>query len=80
MKMANKKVTFEAAVLRLEEIVKRLESGDADLSESLKLYEEGIALTRSCTALLEKAEQSVKMLQAQPDGTVSLVDFQKTED
>jgi exodeoxyribonuclease VII small subunit len=78
--MANKKVTFEAAILRLEEIVKKLESGDTDLSESLKLYEEGISLTRSCTELLEKAEQSVKMLQAQPDGSAVLVDFQKTED
>ena len=78
--MAKKTLTFEAAVLRLEEILQRLESGDADLSESLKLYEEGIALTRSCTELLEKAEQSVKMLQMQPDGSTALVDFQRTED
>ena len=77
--MAKKALTFEAAVLRLEEIVQTLESGNADLSESLKLYEEGVSLTRSCTELLEKAEQSVKMLQAQPDGSVALVDFQKTE-
>ena len=66
--------------MRLEEILQRLESGDADLSESLKLYEEGIALTRSCTELLEKAEKSVKMLQARPDGSAALVEFQKTED
>ena len=78
--MAKKALTFEAAVLRLEEILNKLESGDADLSESLKLYEEGIALTRSCTELLEKAEQSVKMLQANPDGSAALVEFQKTED
>ena len=78
--MAKKALTFEAAVLRLEEIVQTLESGNADLSESLKLYGEGVSLTRSCTELLEKAEQSVKMLQAQPDGSVALVDFQKTED
>ena len=78
--MAKKALTFEAAVLRLEEILNKLESGDADLSESLKLYEEGIALTRFCTELLEKAEQSVKMLQASPDGSAVLVDFQKTED
>ena len=78
--MAKKTLTFEAAVFRLEEILQRLESGDADLSASLKLYEEGIALTRSCTELLEKAEQSVKMLQMQPDGSTALVDFQRTED
>ncbi len=78
--MAKKTLTFETALARLEEILQKLESGESDLSESLKLYEEGIALTRSCTALLEKAEQSVKMLQMKPDGSVELTDFQKTED
>jgi exodeoxyribonuclease VII small subunit len=78
--MAKKNITFEAATDRLEEILNRLESGDCELSESLKLYEEGISLIRSCNELLEKAEQSVKMLQVQPDGTATLVDFAKTED
>lgn len=78
--MAKKALTFEAAIARLEEILQILESGEADLSQSLKLYEEGISLTRSCTELLEKAEQSVKMLQMGPDGSAELVDFQKTED
>ena len=78
--MAKKALTFEAAIARLEEILQILESGEADLSQSLKLYEEGISLTRSCTKLLEKAEQSVKMLQMGPDGSADLVDFQKTED
>ena len=78
--MAKKNLTFEEAVARLEEILQILESGEADPSQSLKLYEEGISLTRSCTELLEKAEQSVKMLQMRPDGSAELVDFQKTED
>ena len=78
--MAKKNLTFEAATVRLEEILNSLESGDCELSESLKLYEEGISLIRSCNELLEKAEQSVKMLQVQPDGSATLVDFAKSEE
>ena len=77
--MAKKKMTFEDAVARLEEIINNLESGDTDLDTSLKLYEEGIGLVRSCSGLLEKAEQSVKILQMQPDGGMTLTDFQGSD-
>lgn len=73
-----KKMTFEAAMARLEEILRALESGGESLDSSLKLYEEGIALIRSCSSLLERAEQSVKILQLQADGA-ELVDFKRTE-
>ena len=59
---------------RLEEITQLLESGAEGLDDSLKLYEEGVALIRLCSERLEKAEQSVKVLQMQGDG-VTLVDF-----
>ena len=77
--MAKKKMTFEDAVERLEEIINALEGGDADLDQSLKLYEEGIGLVRNCSELLEKAEQSVKILQMQPDGGMTLTDFQGSD-
>lgn len=73
-----KKMTFEAAMSRLEEILRALESGNESLDTSLKLYEEGVSLIRSCSALLENAEQSVKILQMQ-DGEVKLADFKKIE-
>ena len=78
--MPKKQMNFEASLARLEEILRALESGDATLDEMLKLYEEGIGLIRSCNDRLEAAEQSVKMLQLQPDGGVGLVDFGKAED
>ena len=78
--MTKKKMSFEEAIERLEEINRILESGEADLAESLKLYEEGVSLIRSCSDLLQKAEQSVKMLQLRPDGTAELTDFGKEED
>ena len=77
--MAKKTMSFEAAMERLEEILHILEGGNENLDTSLKLYEEGISLIRSCSAQLENAEQIVKMLQMQADGSAALVDFRKPE-
>ena len=65
--MATKKLTFEAAIARLEEIVKALESGSAPLDESLSLFEEGVGLVKLCNARLDSAEQKVKILTKNPD-------------
>ena len=54
--MAEKKVTFEQAMARLEEIVKQLEQGDAPLEDALALFEEGTRLMKKCTTQLDKAE------------------------
>lgn len=56
------KLTFEQQMARLEEIVRRLESGEATLDESLKLFEEGSRLMRKCNAALDAAEQKVTVL------------------
>ncbi len=66
--MAAKKKTFEESMLRLEEIVKRLEQGDAALEESMKLFEEGTKLSAACAAQLDAAEQKVWKLTKGPDG------------
>lgn len=66
--MAEKKVTFEQAMARLEEIVKQLEKGDASLEDALTLFEEGTRLMKKCTTQLDKAEQKVSKLLAGPDG------------
>lgn len=75
--MPKKTQKFEDNLLRLEEILHALESGDAGLDELLKLYEEGVSLIRSCNAQLQTAEQTVKLLQLQLDGTVTATDFGK---
>lgn len=62
--MAEKKMDFEQALLRLEEIVTLLERGEAPLEQSLALFEEGSKLLRQCTGLLDKAEQKVAKLTA----------------
>jgi len=58
----NKRVNFETAVTRLNEIVKDMEKGDLSLDESLKKFEEGISLIRECQSVLHDAEQKVKIL------------------
>ncbi|MCQ2442011.1 MAG: exodeoxyribonuclease VII small subunit [Oscillospiraceae bacterium] len=67
--MAVKKKTFEEAMLRLEEIVNRLERGDAPLEESMSLFEEGTKLAASCSKQLDTAEQKVWKLSKGQDGT-----------
>jgi len=71
--MAEKK--FESALERLEEIVQELESGDLPLEQSLKLYEEGIKLSRLCTKRLEEAERKVEILLKDKEGNVSAQPF-----
>ncbi len=53
---------FEKKLTRLEDIVEKMESGDLALEESLKLFEEGIRLSRECNVQLSDAEQKVKVL------------------
>ncbi len=63
MAVNKKTATFEEALERLEEIVTQLESGDCPLEESMKLYEEGVALSGLCNKKLEKARQKIVTLQ-----------------
>ena len=62
------KLSFEQSITRLDEIVKLLEKGDAPLSDSLNLSEEGTALITDCDAMLNEAEQMVVKLKKGPDG------------
>ena len=57
--MAGKKLGFEQALARLDEIVRHLEKGDLPLSESLTLFEEGTSLLNTCSKMLDEAEQKV---------------------
>ncbi len=55
--------TYESAVKRLQEIVKALENGGLPLNESVRLFEEGAALSRFCNDELKNAEQKITALQ-----------------
>ena len=53
---------FEKKLARLEEIVGQMENGDLSLEDSLKYFEEGVKLSRTCHKELEEAEQKVQIL------------------
>lgn len=76
--MAEKK--FEAALERLEEIVEELEKGDVALEQSLKLFEEGIKLSRICTKRLEDAERRVDILLKDKAGNMVAQPFEEQEE
>lgn len=62
-------MTFEASMQRLEQIVRAMERGDVALEESLKLFQEGTDLIRSCGKLLEDAQLQVNKIMTAPDGS-----------
>ena len=75
----NNNMSFEESIKRLDEIVRLLEKGDAPLSESLKLFEEGTALISSCDTMLNTAEQMVVKLKKGPDGEPIELPFESAE-
>lgn len=77
--MAEKKLTFEAAMERLEDIVTIMERGEAPLEESLSLFSEGTKLLKQCTSMLDKAEQQVTKLTRNADGGMEEVPFEGEE-
>lgn len=74
--MKDKKVTFESALQRLEEIVDSLEKGEVSLEDAISLFEEGIKTAKICKETLESAEKKIKQLIKNSDGTFSLDDLQ----
>ncbi len=67
---------FENKLSRLEEIVGAMEKGNLPLEESLKLFEEGVKLSKECHEQLNKAEQKVKLLlSVDENGNAQTKDF-----
>ena len=74
-KTASKRdLDFEAAIKELESLVERMEQGDQTLEQSLKDFERGVELTRTCQQALKQAEQKVHKLLEQ-SGQAELAPF-----
>jgi len=58
-------MTFEQKMEKLEKLIKQLESGDNSLDDSVKLYQEGIALAKECHQELETAEKTILELRTE---------------
>ena len=68
---------FEHSLAELESLVQRMESGDMTLEQSLKAFEQGVKLTRSCQKALTDAEQKVQLL-LEKNGVLTTEPFQPT--
>ena len=67
--MSQKKPTFEENMQRLEQIVRAMERGEVPLEESLKLFQEGTELVRTCRKLLDEAQLQVNKIAVSEDGS-----------
>jgi exodeoxyribonuclease VII small subunit len=75
----SKRPTFEKDMGRLEELVKKLESGEISLEESLVAFEEGMKLAESLGKVLDKAQERVQKLTRGEQGEFVLEDFEDDE-
>ena len=69
------KDSFEKDIKRLEDIVAKMEAGDVPLDESMKLFEEGVKLSRLCSERLDKAEKKVEIITADKNGNITTRPF-----
>ena len=65
------KMSFEEALGELEEIVRRIESGEVDLDSAIQAYERGAALKKHCDTKLREAEEKVSKIKLDVNGNVS---------
>ena len=73
-------IKFEDALARLETIVNELERGELPLDESLRIFEEGIKLSKTCLKMLDDAERKVEILIQDKDGKRRLRAFSAGSD
>jgi exodeoxyribonuclease VII small subunit len=77
--MAKHKQTFEEALKELENIVKKLESGDLPLEQALKTYEEGIQLVKLCSGKLDETEKRIQVLMQDRNGEITEIPFSEKD-
>ena len=77
--MAEKNKTFETSLMDLEKIVRELEQGDLSLEESLKLFEDGVKLSRQCQERLNQSERRIEVLLKDENGNPALQAIQPEE-
>lgn len=66
---------FEDAMAELEQVVRKLEVGDASLEKSLELFERGVALAGFCHHSLEDAQKRIEIATKNSDGSLVLTPF-----
>lgn len=75
-----KNIDFESALSKLEAEVKKLESGNMPLDESIKAFEDAVKLVKICNEKLEDAERRVRILTEGDDGSVTDMPFDSSDE
>lgn len=75
-----KKADFERSLARLEEVVQKLEGANLSLEDAMKLFEEGVQLSRECQKQLAEAEARVEILLKKADGKLVAEPFEPDEE
>ena len=73
--MAKEKMSFEASMERLEQIVRAMERGDVPLEQSLALFQEGTELVKDCQKLLDEARLQVEKVMKGPNEEPVMEEF-----
>ncbi len=68
--------SFETSIEELEQIVNDLESGDLSLEESIKKFEAGVKLSKTCSKKLDETEKKISVLLADSAGNMTEKDFE----
>jgi exodeoxyribonuclease VII small subunit len=71
-----RKQDFEQSLIRLEEVVRKLESANLPLDQAMQLFEEGMQLSRDCQKQLEQAEARVEILLKKAGGEMAAEPFE----
>lgn len=77
--MAKGRFEFEKAMARVENIATAIERGDIGLEESVKQFEEGMALIARCRKVLDEAELKIQRLEKRQDGTLAVSDAESQD-
>ena len=72
-------LTYEQALVELDTLIKKLETGSIELADSIACYERGVALAAHCSSLLEQTERKVERLVMGADGQVAAQPFDEGE-
>ena len=76
----DKKISFEDAMTRLDECIRRLESGALSLDDSITVFEEAVGLISVCNESIKKAEGRVRILTEGSDGSLTDAPFDALKD
>ena len=72
----NKELSFEKAMEKLEQIVKKLENGDLELEDALEKFEQGMKYSKYCLDVLDRTEKKITLLMQDEDGNITQEPFE----